>query len=386
MTMIYLDHCATTPMSESAIQAYTAAARTYFGNEQSLHEQGYGARQLMWHCQKNLADILHGDPEGIFFTSGGTESNLYSILSLVYGNTQRGRHIITSPFEHPSVYYALQKLADEGYEIEEIEAEPNGQISLSSLHNCIRSDTILVTICHASSETGVIQPLAEIGRILNRKGILFHSDAVQTFAKLPIDVNELHLASLSFSAHKINGPKNMGGCYINPEVLRKSVYNGTVHQNGFRPGTVDVPGAAAFVTAAMEMHEDSSLLNLEWKEMQDWVLSQLNMASLTFIGDRKHRMAHHLAFHLKGIEGQWMMLECNKRGIAISAGSACKSGHSFPPKGLLAMGLTQDEAHGLFRVSFGRTTSYSELEQLVTVLHDIISEKGLITVPFPPSY
>ncbi|WP_173917820.1 IscS subfamily cysteine desulfurase [Halobacillus sp. Marseille-Q1614] len=375
--MIYLDHCATTPMSEESIEAYVTAARTYFGNEQSLHDEGESARQLIMHCKEELAGIIKGETEGIFFTSGGSDSNHSTILSLAYGNAQRGRHIITSPLEHPSIYQALDKLKDAGFEVDETEVHPNGQISITSLNKLIRSDTILVTICHASSETGVLQPLEEIGKILKEKDCLFHSDAVQTFAKIPIDVRGWNINALSFSSHKINGPKNTGGCYISPTVSRKSLYPDIIHQDGFKSGTVDGPGIAAFTSAAMIMHEDSFSLNKRWKEMQDWFLARLNRSHFMLIGDRHNRLPHHLALRADGLEGQWVMLACNQKSIAISSGSACKSSHSAPPKSLLAMGYTPEEAHGLFRISFGRTTTFEELQQTIKVMNELITKKTI---------
>ncbi|SFE57501.1 IscS subfamily cysteine desulfurase [Alteribacillus iranensis] len=369
--MIYLDHCATTPMSSEAIDAYRKAALSYYGNEQSLHDMGEEANQLLRHCKREIANLIHADPKGIYFTSGGSDSNISTLLSLAYGNQKRGRHIITSPFEHPSVYQAMNKLRQEGFIIEEVRALPNGQVDLTSLQQLLRKDTILVSICHASSETGVIQPLDEIGHLLGAE-VVFHSDMVQTFAKLHIDIKQLHVDAASFSSHKVYGPKNTGACYISPKVTWRGIYEGVTHQEGFRPGTVDVPGITAFATAAATLYEELPSLSETWRRMQQWLLDILEPLGFHLFGDRDTRLPHHLALRASGYEGQWMMLEANRNGIAFSSGSACKTSHSAPPKSLLAMGHSPDEAHGLFRISFGTGTTWEEIEETAHVLQKIV--------------
>ncbi|WP_051302024.1 IscS subfamily cysteine desulfurase [Salibacterium aidingense] len=371
--MIYLDHCATTPMSSGALETYTKTAQAFFGNEQSLHDSGGAAAQLTDHCQEQLAGIIRGVPEGMYFTSGGSDSNISALFSLAYGREEHGRHIITSPLEHPSIYQALGKLKEEGFTVSEVQVKRNGEICLDSLAALLRDDTILVTVCHASSETGVIQPVVDIGNLLTNHDAAFHSDAVQTFTKIPLDVNAMGMDAVSVSAHKLNGPKNTGACYIAPGTSWKSMYPGISHQNGFRPGTLDVPGIAAFTEAALSGVKNQQEQEQRWRVMQEWFLAQLPEDSLPLFGDKRKRLPHHLALRLKKREGQWVMLECNRRGIAISAGSACKSHYSKPSKSLLAMGHTQEEAHGLFRLSFGIDTTYEELEQTAAVLKEISS-------------
>ncbi|RSL32127.1 aminotransferase class V-fold PLP-dependent enzyme [Salibacterium salarium] len=372
--MIYLDHCATTPMSTEALETYTKTAQTFYGNEQSLHDDGDSASQLVHHCRNKLAAIVNGQAEGIYFTSGGSDSNITVLLSLAYGNEDRGRHIITSPLEHPSVYQALEKLKQEGFTVDEVAVKANGEVCLDSLAQLLREDTILVSICHASSETGVIQPLESIGQML--ENIVFHSDTVQTFAKIPIDVKACRLQAISMSAHKLNGPKNNGACYIEPGTRWKGLYPHVTHQNGWKPGTIDVPGTAAFTEAAWAFHENRNEIAATWKDMQQWMLAELPGDVFSLFGDADKRLPHHLALRAKDIEGQWMMLECNRHGIAISSGSACKSSDSSPPRSLVAMGHNAASAHGLFRISFGKDTTYRELEKTVEVLQRIESSSA----------
>ncbi|WP_240376904.1 IscS subfamily cysteine desulfurase [Bacillus piscicola] len=367
--MIYLDYCATTPMRDEALETYVQACRSFSGNEQSLHDYGEEAKQLLHYCREEIAALIGGHPHGVYFTNGGSDSNITALLSLAYGNSARGRHIITSPFEHPSVYQALGKLQEEGFTVEEAAAKPNGEVCLESIASLIREDTILITVCHASSETGVIQPLAEIGKLAS--DAVFHTDAVQTFAKVPLDVTALRLDAISMSAHKIYGPKNTGACYIAPHVRWKSIYPGVSHQDGFKPGTVDVPGIAAFTTAARVMHDQLEANRDRWQNMQRSFLQQVDEETFTLFGDPVKRLPHHLALGARGYEGQWMLLECNRRGIAISSGSACQSSLSAPPKSLLAMGYTPEDAHSLFRISFGIHTTDEHLEKTAAALQEI---------------
>lgn len=372
--MIYLDHSATTPMSETALSTYNEVSRTYFGNESSLHDAGDQAHQLLRYNKEQLAQFINGEPDGFYFTHGGSDSNILALLSLAYGNKQRGKHIITSPLEHPSVYQALDRLRKEGFIIDEVAVNENGEVSLSSLQELLRPDTILVTICHAPSETGVIQPLQAIADTLPKE-VVFHTDAVQSFGKIPIDKRQLGVDALSFSAHKVYGPKNTGAVYIDPQVSWRSIYDNVTHQHGFKPGTVDIPGITAFVAAAKELHENLSERATMWTEMRKDFIQQLNKDIFVPIGDQDNRLPHHIAMRARGFEGQWMMLECNRRGIAISSGSACKVSLSDPPKSLLAMGLTAEEAHGLFRISFGKGTTRTQLMETAKVLNEITSNQ-----------
>ncbi|MGY4688668.1 IscS subfamily cysteine desulfurase [Salibacterium sp. K-3] len=369
--MIYLDHCATTPMSTTALEGYCKTAERFYGNEQSLHDGGEEAARLAAHCRKQLASILHGSAEGIYFTGGGSDSNITTLLSLAYGRKNDGRHIITSPFEHPSISQGLGRLKTEGFTVSIVDVHRNGEICLDSLASLLREDTILVTICHASSETGVLQPLEEIGGLLRNHQALFHSDCVQTFTKIPLDVTAAGLDSVSLSAHKVQGPKNTGAAYIAPGTSWTPVYPDVAHQHGFKPGTLDIPGIASFTEAAVEAASAMGEQKDRWRSMQQWLLASLDPDAYQLFGDRDKRLPNHLALRAVDREGQWIMLECSRCGIAVSPGSACKTGSSAPPDSLLSMGYTADEAHGLFRISFGRHTTYAELRETACVLNEL---------------
>ncbi|OOZ80212.1 cysteine desulfurase [Bacillus cereus] len=369
--MIYLDYAATTPMSAEALQTYTKAASQYFGNEQSLHDIGGTASSLLQVCRKTFAEMIGGKEQGIFFTSGGSESNYLAIQSLL--NAQNKKHIITTPMEHASIRSYFQSLQSKGYTITEIPVDKNGLIRLIDLEEAITEDTVLASIQHGNSEIGTIQNIAEIGALLKKYNVLFHSDCVQTFGKLPIHVFEMGIDSLSVSAHKIYGPKGVGACYINPQVRWTQIFPGASHEKGFRPGTVNVPGIAAFLTAAENILKNQQEESLRFKGLRSYFLEQIRTLPLKIEveGHSTSCLPHIIGVTIKGIEGQYTMLECNRRGIAISTGSACQVGKQEPSKTMLAIGKTYEEAKQYVRFSFGQQTTKDQIDTTIHALHTI---------------
>ena len=374
--MIYLDYAATTPICREALDVYNQMATTYFGNASSLHDMGTKAEQALLLCREKLADIINGQGEGVYFTSGGSEANHLAIRSLIKGNEAKGKHLITTEVEHASLYELFKQLEKEGYDVTFLKVDQHGQIQLEELKQSIRNDTILASIQHANSETGVIQPMKDIGGILQEKNVIFHTDAVQTFTKIPIDVDAYQIDSLSIASHKIYGPKGVGACYIRPDVKWKSVQEGATHESGFRMGTVDVPGVVAFATAA-EINE--RIAHNEYERMQR--LRDVFIEKVTTL-IKGIQIEEHTSQQMPGIigltsdrvQGQHIMLECNRHGIAISTGSACRVGETEPSRTMLAMGKTKDIANGFFRLSLGKQTTKEELNQAIQVLHDIFIE------------
>ncbi|KFN01436.1 beta-eliminating lyase family protein [Bacillus clarus] len=369
--MIYLDYAATTPMSEEAIETYTKAAKQYFGNEQSLHDIGGSASSLLQICRETFAEMIGGKEQGVFFTSGGSESNYLAIQSLLHA--RNGKHIITTPIEHASIRSYFQSLTKQGYTITEIPVDTNGLIHLADLEAALTEDTVLASIQHGNSEIGTVQNIAEIGALLNKYNILFHTDCVQTFGKLSIDVIKMQIDSLSVSAHKIYGPKGVGACYINPQVRWGQIFPGTSHERGFRPGTVNVPGIAAFLTAAEHILKKQTEESVRFKQLRSYFLDQFQALPLeiTVEGHSTACLPHIIGVTIKGIEGQYTMLECNRRGIAISTGSACQVGKQEPSKTMLAIGKTYEEAKQYVRFSFGQQTTKEQIDTTIHALHTI---------------
>jgi len=369
--MIYLDYAATTPMSEEALQTYMKAASQYFGNEQSLHDIGGTASSLLQVCRKTFADMIGGKEQGVFFTSGGSESNYLAIQSLLKARSEK--HIITTPMEHASIRSYFQSLQSEGYTITEIPVDEGGLIHLDDLETAITENTVLASIQHGNSEIGTVQNIAEIGALLKKYNVLFHSDCVQTFGKLPINVFEMGIDSLSVSAHKIYGPKGVGACYINPQVRWTQIFPGTSHEKGFRPGTVNVPGIASFLTASENILKNQQEENLRFKELRSYFLERLQTLPLEIQveGHSTSCLPHIIGVTIKEIEGQYTMLECNRHGIAISTGSACQVGKQEPSKTMLAIGKTYEEAKQYVRFSFGQQTTKDQIDTTIHALHTI---------------
>ncbi|PED86850.1 cysteine desulfurase [Bacillus cereus] len=369
--MIYLDYAATTPMSEEALQTYMKAASQYFGNEQSLHDIGGTAASLLQVCRKTFAEMIGGKEQGVFFTSGGSESNYLAIQSLLNARTKK--HIITTPMEHASIRSYFQSLKSKGYTITEIPVDKHGLLCLVDLEAAITEDTVLASIQHGNSEIGTAQNITEIGALLKKYNVLFHTDCVQTFGKLPIHVFEMGIDSLSVSAHKIYGPKGVGACYINPQSRWEQVFPGTSHEKGFRPGTVNVPGIASFLTAAENILKTQWEESLRFKELRSYFLGQIQTLPLEIEveGHSTSCLPHIVGVTIKGIEGQYTMLECNRHGIAISTGSACQVGKQEPSKTMLAIGKTYEEAKQYVRFSFGQQTTKDQIDTTIHALHTI---------------
>ncbi|MFE7063059.1 IscS subfamily cysteine desulfurase [Sutcliffiella sp. NPDC057660] len=374
--MIYLDYAATTPMSAESLEVFQHVSQAYFGNSSSLHDIGTSSQQLLETCRSEMAAMINGKKEGIYFTSGGSESNYLAIRSLLKGNKKKGNHIITTPTEHSSIYHLIGQLEDVGYQVTFMDVDHNGLISLQQLKKEIREETCLVSIQHANSETGIIQPLEAVGKILQEKNILFHSDTVQTFGKIPIDVEKLRLSSLSISSHKIYGPKGVGALYINPAVSWQSQYAGVSHERGMRPGTVNVPGIAAFTAAAQSIHANMKTIRVKHEKLRDAFMGKLKQHWLPVHveAEQANCLPHIIGLRLEGLEGQHVMLECNRRQIAISTGSACQMGSQNPSRTMLATGKSVEEAREFIRLSFGKDTSLNDVEKVVAALKEIVEE------------
>ncbi len=376
--MIYLDYSATTPISDTALAVYHEVASNYFGNPSSLHDIGSAADEILTICRRSLAEMLNADAHGIYFTGSGSEANYLAVRSLVQGNRHRGNHLITSQVEHPSNLHTFQLLEEEGFEVTYLPVDSYGRVQLDALEKAVTPRTILVSVIHANSEIGTIQPLEEIGKMLAKKGILFHSDCVQTFGKMALDVKKWRLHSISISSHKVYGPKGVGAVFISPKVAWKSVIPHTTQEKGFRPGTVNVPGVAAFVAAAKEtlerMEEDAN----HCRALRDRLLAGLREKGWNVVleGHPAERLPHHLALRFPGIEGQTLLLELNRHGIAISTGTACQARNQQPSQTMAAIGRTKQEADELIRVTVGRQTTSEEIERTLAVFDQVLQAYG----------
>lgn len=375
--MIYLDYAATTPMSDQALTIYGKAAKSAFGNSNSLHDIGGTSSQLLESSRRVIAKLINGDEKGLFFTGSGSEANILSIQSLLNGLNDSKKHLITSQIEHSSLYHLFKKLEMEGYKVTYLIPNKQGHIEINQVEKALRDDTGLVSIQHGNSEIGVVQNIKKIGELLKQKDIVFHSDCVQTFGKLPIDVEEFGLDAISISSHKIYGPKGIGAAYIKPSTFWNPVIPGTTHESGFRPGTVDVPAVAAFATASMEICGKTDENMNHYEQLRRILIDSFTpyQKLITIINDSQHCILPNIIpLQIKGIEGQYVMLECNRYGYAVSTGSACQVGMQEPSRTLLSIGYTKQIAKQYIRISLGTQTTHEQIENFAKVLINVVKD------------
>ena len=370
--MKYFDCAATVPMDEEALAAYVEINKTYFGNSESLHNHGIEAQDVLENSRSYLAEKLNCDPKGLFFTSGGTESNLLAILSLARKarNSGKGNHIITAESEHTSVHSAFKILEKEGFQVTKLNLETDGRISPKRVIQNLRSNTILISIQHINQEIGTIQPIQEMSKLLDRKKVFFHTDCVQSFGK--VDLREIipYVDSISVSSHKIGGPKGVGAVYIHPDCSYEPVVPLLSHERGFRGGTVNVPGIAAFAVAAAK--SDPAFYWKECMRKRELFRSALPSFPYTiFEAKQSAQLPSIIGMAIEGMEGQLVMLECNRLGFAISTGSACNERKGEGAKTIAAMGVPAAVAKQFFRISFDHQTADSDIIDLAKALYGI---------------
>ncbi|MBV7505967.1 IscS subfamily cysteine desulfurase [Bacillus sp. sid0103] len=374
--MKYFDFAATTPLDQDAAEVYLKVATEYFGNASSLHDFGGQSAALLENCREELASLLGIDKNGLFFTSGGTEGNFLAIEALLSTPKKEGKHIIAGIAEHSSIHGILTRLQGSGYEITLLPFNSKGLIDQDQLIHSIKPETILIVLQHVNSEIGTIQPIDEIARISRAHDIHLHSDFVQSFGKIDVKRIAPLVSSFSFSGHKIYGPKGIGGVYVDPHLKWKPFFLGSTHESGFRPGTLNVPAIAAMTVAAQKitgkLQEDTTKYHLLRRTFID-ALEPIKERVEIFQADDGSQLAHIIGLRISGIEGQWMMLECNRLGFAISTGSACQIGMQSPAKVSQALGLTAAEAKEFIRISFGQSNSLEDVmklgESIVQIVH-----------------
>lgn len=376
--MKYFDYAASCPLDRDAADTYIKAATLYYGNSQSLHDIGSEAHTLLENCRNEWAQILEVAKEGIYFTSGGSESNFLAIHSLLSASKKPGKHIITAMAEHSSIRSTLEKFRKEKhYEITAIPFLSNGLIDVEKLSAAIREDTVLITIQHANPEIGSIQPLEEISTLCKANGILVHSDGVHSFGKTDIKHITPYIDGLSISGHKFYGPKGIGTVYVNPRLNWRPFYPGVSHEGGFRFGTVNVPAIAAMTVAAHKTIRCLEENTKRYKILRETFLQMIEPIqdkSIIYSADDKAQLPSTIGMRIIGLEGHLVMLACNQRGFAISTGSACQVGSQGISKTMMAMGITGKAAKEFIRISFGTDTSVQDTRDLGEAIVKIVQE------------
>lgn len=378
---VYLDNAATTPMDPRVIEEVSKHFRETYGNSMSLHSIGQKAAQLLLKCRETIASVINANRDDIFFTSSGTEADNIAIFGVSSKCESRGNHIITSNIEHHAVENPYKQLEKKGFEVTFLQVDNLGVINLDDLENAITEKTILISIMFANNEIGTIQPMKEIGAIAKRNDVIFHTDAVQAFGKVPIDVNELNIDLLSASAHKLYGPKGVGMLYIRNKGVREGwgkfiepIMYGGGHERDMRPSTVNIPGIAGFAKAAelakQEMEEESKRQIKLRDKIIKWVTENIEDSYLN--GHPTKRLPNNVNLGFRYIEGESIVLDLDMEGIASSTGSACSSKSLDPSHVLTAIGLKPEEAHGSLRVSLGRFTTEEDVDFFLEKLPGVI--------------
>jgi cysteine desulfurase len=374
MRKVYLDHSATTPLRPEVLEAMLPYLKDRFGNASSIHGFGREAKVALEDSREKVAQILGAAPSEIYFTSGGTESDNLAIKGVAYANRNKGRHVITSQIEHHAVLESCGFLAKEGFEITHLPVDSFGLVDPEDLRKAMRRDTVLVSVMHANNEVGTIQPIEELSQTARKKGIYFHTDAVQSLGKLPIDVRKLEVDLISMSGHKIYGPKGVGAIYIRKGTRITPWAHGGHHEHSRRAGTENVPGIVGFtkalelLSAEMEDHgrDTGNLAEMLYRKLVSTI------ADVVMHGHPQKRVPNILSLSFKGVEGESVILSLDLKGVAVASGSACTSGTLEPSHVLSAMKVAPDIAQGALRFSFGRDNTVDDVDYVAGLLPEII--------------
>lgn len=380
MRRIYMDHSATTPVDPQVIQAMISTLTDSFGNPSSIHSFGQEAHKLIQKARKQVAGLIGADSEEIVFASGGTEADNMAIIGTAKDRMGRGRHIITSQIEHHAVLDTCRQLEKEGFEVTYLPVNWFGEVDPETLARAIRPDTILISIMHANNEIGTIQPIATMGRMARDKGIIFHTDAVQSVGRIPVDVKSLSVDLLSLSGHKFYGPKGTGALYVRSGTRLTPLLFGGGQERKWRSGTENVPGVVGLGLAAelarQHLPERSQHLGKLSQTVIDRILAEIPQAYLT--GHPQKRLPGHASFVFQAVEGAAMLVFLDAEGIAVSGGSACTSNSFDPSHVLTALGLNKDAAHSSLRISLGKDNTLEDVERLMEVMPGIIERQRLL--------
>lgn len=373
--IIYLDNAATTRVYPEVLEAMTPFFTEHFANPAAFYSFANPAQKAVHEAREQVAKLIGAKNEEIYFTGGGSESDNWAIKATAEAYANKGKHIITSTIEHHAVLHTCQWLEKQGYEVTYVNVDKDGVLKLDELEAAIRPDTILISVMAANNEIGTIQPLREIGEIAHKHGVLFHTDAVQAFAHIPLNVDEMHIDMLSASGHKIHGPKGVGVMYIRKGVKILSFMHGGAQERRRRAGTHNVPGIVgmgkAVEIASQTMEENGKAI----AQMRDYLIEQVleKVPHARLNGHRTNRLPNNANFCFRFIEGEGMLILLDQAGIYGSSGSACTSGSLDPSHVLLAIGLPHEIAHGSLRLTLSEETTKEDIDYTVDKLAEIIA-------------
>ena len=372
--LIYLDNAATTKTSEEVVAAMLPYFTEYYGNPSSIYDFAQKSKKAVSNARRTIAETLGAQENEIYFTAGGSEADNWALKATAEAYQSKGKHIITTKIEHHAILHTAEYLEKRGFEITYIGVDENGVVKVDELEKAIRPDTILISVMFANNEIGTIQPIKEIGEIAKKHGVLFHTDAVQAYGQLPINVDELHIDMLSSSGHKLNGPKGIGFLYIRKGVKIRSFVHGGAQERKRRAGTENVPGIVGYGKAAeiaAKTMKERTAKEIELRDhLIDRVLAEVPYTRLN--GHRTNRLPNNANFSFQFVEGESLLILLDNNGICGSSGSACTSGSLDPSHVLLAIGLPHEIAHGSLRLTLSAETTMEDIDFVVDCIKQII--------------
>ena len=373
---IYLDHAATSPVSETVLEAMLPFFSLNAGNASAIHGTGREARKAVEKARNQVAEAVGADPREIIFTGGGSESDNLAVKGTAFAMEQKGRHLITTAIEHPAVLNACRWLEKHGFEVTYVMPDRKGRIDPEAIRKEIREDTVLISVMAANNEIGTLEPVAEIGKIARGNGILFHIDAVQAVGAIPVDVNRWNADLLSLSAHKFRGPKGTGALYIRKGTRIDPLISGGEQERGLRAGTENVPGIVGMGQAIEETTEklgqNAARNAMLRNRLAEDILSSVPDAFLN--GAREERLPNNCSIRFKGIDGEALLLRLDLAGIAASAGSACTAGSQEISHVLKAIGLSDEEAKSSLRLTTGEDNTEEEIDETIQNVKAIVKD------------
>lgn len=371
---IYLDNAATTRVSEEVLREMMPYFRDNYANPSAIYGFAGEAKKAVGKAREQAAALIGAKPNEIYFTAGGSESDNWAIRAAAEGSANKGRHIITSKIEHHAVLHTCEYLERKGYEVTYLDVDSEGKVVPEALQRAIRPDTILISVMTANNEIGTIEPIETLGRIAHEKGILFHTDAVQAYGHIPLNVEEMNIDLLSASGHKLNGPKGVGILYCRENLRLGPLIHGGAQERGRRAGTLNVPGIVGFGTAAALSGETMQKRIERETTLRDYLIDRV-LAEIPYTrlnGHRQDRLSNNANFCFRFIEGESLLILLDQKGICASSGSACTSGALDPSHVLLAIGLPHEIAHGSLRLTLSEENTREEIDRTVEELKEIV--------------
>ncbi len=373
---IYLDNAATTRTAPEVVNAMLPFFSENYGNASSIYRLGTESKRAIMQSREIIAGSLNADPAEIYFTAGGTEADNWALVAAAECCEGRGGHIITSKIEHHAVLHTCQYLEKRGFEVSYIDVDENGILKPEDLKKAIRKDTILISVMYANNEIGSIQPIKEIGELARENGILFHTDAVQAYGHLAIDVKDLNIDLLSASGHKLNGPKGVGFLYIRKGIKIRSFLHGGAQERRRRAGTENVPGIVGLGAAAKLAFSQLEERRKKVQKLRDYLIERIEkeIPYCRLNGDRERRLPNNINFSFRFIEGESLLIMLDMKGICASSGSACTSGSLDPSHVLLAIGLPHEIAHGSLRLTLSEENTIEEMDETVAAIKEAVGK------------